>query len=168
MKISILLVTCLLLYLSIFSQNLGIRKSTPPEKINGSPHTIVPVIPTAENPSDFLIKPKPGEQTGFRKGHLGLGINYIIALDGAYPGQGAPQVQGPMIGEIKMFAGINPPYGWAFCQGQLLLTKDYPTLFIVIGTIYGGDGKNNFSLPDLRSAVPVGEGAGWLIGERSN
>ena len=104
----------------------------------------------------------------FRKEHPGLGVNYIIALEGAFPAQGPPQVQGTMIGEIKIFTGNYAPYGWAFCHGQLLPATDYPVLFQLIGTTYGGDGRKNFGLPDLRSAVPVGVGTGGYLGERSN
>ncbi|HZV44483.1 MAG TPA: tail fiber protein [Saprospiraceae bacterium] len=41
-------------------------------------------------------------------------------------------------------------------------------LFSLIGTTYGGNGQTNFALPDLRGAVPVGEGTTWMLGESSN
>jgi len=59
------------------------------------------------------------------------------------------------IGEIKLFAGEYPPVGWAFCDGQKINIKDNVPLFSVIGTVYGGDGINTFSLPDLRSRIPI-------------
>src|SRR5262249_35478007 len=37
--------------------------------------------------------------------------------------------------------------------------------FIIIGTTYGGDGQDNFALPDLRSRVPVHQGSGFVIGQ---
>jgi microcystin-dependent protein len=71
----------------------------------------------------------------------------------------------PYIGEIRMFAGNFAPQGWLLCQGQLLAIAQYDVLFNLIGTTYGGDGQNTFALPDLRSRVPVHQGAGFIIGQ---
>ena len=64
------------------------------------------------------------------------------------------------IGEIRLIAGSYPPAGWAFCEGQTIPINNYPALFAVLGTTYGGDGRTVFSLPDLRGRVPVGVGNG--------
>lgn len=64
----------------------------------------------------------------------------------------------PYIGEIEMFAGNYAPQGWALCNGQTLSIAQNQTLFAVIGTTYGGDGKTTFCLPDLRGRVPIGMG----------
>ena len=64
----------------------------------------------------------------------------------------------PYVGEIRMFAGNFAPRGWAFCDGQLLSVSQNDALFSLFGTIYGGDGRTTFSLPDLRSRVPVHAG----------
>jgi microcystin-dependent protein len=61
----------------------------------------------------------------------------------------------PFIGQIMMFGGNFAPAGWAFCDGRILNIKDHPALFSVIGAIYGGDGRTNFALPDLRGRVPL-------------
>lgn len=66
----------------------------------------------------------------------------------------------PFIGEIILFAGNFAPRGWALCDGQLLPIAQNTALFSIIGTTYGGDGENNFALPDLRSRVAVHEGSG--------
>jgi|WetSurMetagenome_2_1015567.scaffolds.fasta_scaffold519137_1 microcystin-dependent protein len=66
------------------------------------------------------------------------------------------------LGEIKLFAGTFAPVGWAFCNGQTLNITDYEPLFALLGTTYGGNGVNNFALPDLRGQVCVG--IGQLIG----
>lgn len=71
-----------------------------------------------------------------------------------------------MIGEIRMFTGNFVPFGWAFCNGQLLPIAQYATLFDVIKTTYGGDGKTTFALPNLQAVVPVGAGQGNGLSNR--
>jgi microcystin-dependent protein len=71
----------------------------------------------------------------------------------------------PFVGEIRMFAGPFVPFNWAFCDGTLISISDNDALFQLIGTTYGGNGTSNFGLPDLRSRVPVHQGAGSLIGQ---
>lgn len=66
----------------------------------------------------------------------------------------------PYIGEVTMFAGNFAPRGWAFCDGQLLPISQYNALFSILGTIYGGDGRTTFALPDLRGRMPMGPGSG--------
>ncbi len=63
------------------------------------------------------------------------------------------------IGEIRMFAGNFAPLNWAFCNGQLMPINTNQALFSIIGTIYGGDGRTNFALPDLRGRAPIGPGS---------
>ena len=58
------------------------------------------------------------------------------------------------IGEIKMFGGNFAPRTWAFCEGQLISVSSNNALFAIVGTIYGGDGRTTFGLPDLRGRVP--------------
>ena len=52
------------------------------------------------------------------------------------------------------------PRSWAFCQGQLLAIAQNNALFALLGTIYGGDGRTTFGLPELRGRVAVGAGNG--------
>jgi microcystin-dependent protein len=66
----------------------------------------------------------------------------------------------PFIGEIRMVAFDYAPVGWVLCQGQLLPVSQYSALFALLGTVYGGDGRSNFGVPDLRGRSPVGMGAG--------
>ena len=61
----------------------------------------------------------------------------------------------PFIGEIRMVGFNFAPRGWAFCDGQLLPINQNTALFSILGTTYGGDGKTNFALPDLRGRLPV-------------
>ena len=66
----------------------------------------------------------------------------------------------PFAGEIRMFAGTFAPRGWAFCDGQLLALSQYEALFSLLGTIYGGDGRTTFGLPELRGRIPIHAGSG--------
>jgi len=66
----------------------------------------------------------------------------------------------PFIGQL-MLVGFNfCPRGWATASGQLLSISQNTALFALLGTIYGGDGRTTFALPDLRGRVPVGVGQG--------
>ncbi|MGK7917851.1 MAG: phage tail protein [Prochloraceae cyanobacterium] len=64
----------------------------------------------------------------------------------------------PFLGEIRMVGFNFPPRGWAFCDGQLLSISENTALYSLLGTTYGGDGRTNFALPDLRGAFPLGQG----------
>ncbi|WP_046226153.1 phage tail protein [Paenibacillus dauci] len=61
----------------------------------------------------------------------------------------------PFIGEIKLFAINFTPSGWLACDGQVLPINTNTALFAVIGTTFGGDGRTNFQLPDLRGRVAL-------------
>lgn len=66
----------------------------------------------------------------------------------------------PFIGQIIMFGGNFAPRGWALCDGQLLPIAQNSALFSILGTIYGGDGRTTFGLPDLRGRVALHAGSG--------
>lgn len=70
------------------------------------------------------------------------------------------------IGEIRMFAGNFEPAGWAICDGRLLSIAENDTLFVLIGTTYGGDGESTFALPDFRGRVPIHMGNGYQLAEQ--
>ena len=89
-----------------------------------------------------------------------LGINHLIALQGIFPSRNKAAGSDPYLGEIMMFAGNEAPRGWAFADGQLLDIAQNSALFSILGTIYGGDGRTNFALPDLRGRTPVHPGSG--------
>jgi microcystin-dependent protein len=72
----------------------------------------------------------------------------------------------PFVGEIKMFAGNFAPRGYAFCDGQLLAVSQNDALFSLYGTIYGGDGRTTFGLPDLRGRIPLHQGQGPGLSDR--
>ncbi|HEY9176495.1 MAG TPA: tail fiber protein [Flavipsychrobacter sp.] len=62
------------------------------------------------------------------------------------------------LGEVKLWAGYFIPENWVACEGQLLMIPDYTALYSLMGTVYGGDGRTTFGLPDLRARVIVGQG----------
>jgi len=72
----------------------------------------------------------------------------------------------PFVGEIRMFAGNFAPRGWALCDGQLLSVSQNDALFSLLGTVYGGDGRTTFGLPDLRGRIPVHAGQGPGLSQR--
>lgn len=72
----------------------------------------------------------------------------------------------PFIGEIRMFAGSFAPRNWALCDGQLLQVSQNDALFSLLGTIYGGDGRTSFGLPELRGRLPVHMGTGAGLSPR--
>ncbi|HET6152684.1 MAG TPA: tail fiber protein [Marmoricola sp.] len=69
-------------------------------------------------------------------------------------------------GEIRAFPYSFVPKGWLPCDGQLLSIQANTSLFSIIGTVYGGDGRTTFALPDLRGRVPVGSGHGTGLSDR--
>lgn len=72
----------------------------------------------------------------------------------------------PFVGEIRMFAGNFAPRGWALCDGQLLAVSQNDALFSLLGTIYGGDGRTTFGLPDMRGRIPLHMGTGPGLANR--
>lgn len=66
----------------------------------------------------------------------------------------------PFIGQIQAFGFNFAPRGWALCDGQLLDISQNTALFSLLGTVYGGDGRTTFALPDLRGRSIVHPGTG--------
>lgn len=62
------------------------------------------------------------------------------------------------VGEIRPFAGQYAPANWVPCNGASLAIINYPQLFSLIGTTYGGDGIQHFCVPDLQGRLAVGTG----------
>ncbi len=73
----------------------------------------------------------------------------------------------PYVGEIRMFGGNWAPLGWQICDGSLLPISAYEPLFNLIGTTYGGDGVNNFAVPDLRGRLPMHFSGTYPIGQKA-
>lgn len=73
----------------------------------------------------------------------------------------------PFVGEIRMFAFGRVPNGWFACDGSLKSIAENEVLFTLLGTTYGGDGVNQFGVPDLRGRLPVSQGQGPALTMRS-
>jgi microcystin-dependent protein len=71
----------------------------------------------------------------------------------------------PFVAEIRIFPFNFSPKGWAFCDGQLLPLSQNTALFSLLGTVYGGDGKSTFALPNLQgdAAMHPGQGQGLSL-----
>ncbi len=104
-----------------------------------------------------------------------LALTPIIATQGTFPSRNStiispPEEEGPsaiglgnsepFIGEVTWIAHDNIPNGWERADGQTLQISSNSALFSIVGTMYGGDGRTNFGLPDLRGRTPVGTGTG--------
>lgn len=72
----------------------------------------------------------------------------------------------PFLSEVRIMSFVFAPKGWALCNGQLLPINQNQALFSLLGTTFGGDGRVNFALPDLRSRAPIHVGSGHTLGER--
>ena len=77
----------------------------------------------------------------------------------------------PFLAEVRIVGFNFAPRGWAFCDGQILPINQNQSLYSLLGTTYGGDGRTSFALPDLRGRTPIHVGAsngvGHLLGQKS-
>jgi microcystin-dependent protein len=73
----------------------------------------------------------------------------------------------PFLAEIRIFGFNFAPRDWAFCDGQILPINQNQSLYSLLGTTYGGDGRTSFALPDLRSRTPIHVGNGHALGRKS-
>jgi len=72
----------------------------------------------------------------------------------------------PFLSEVRIMSFVFAPKGWALCNGQLLPINQNQALFSLLGTTFGGDGRVNFALPDLRGRTPIHVGSGHTLGEK--
>src|ERR1700748_1336880 len=71
------------------------------------------------------------------------------------------------VAEIRIFPFNFAPKGWAMCNGQLLPISQNTALFSLLGTMYGGDGRSTFALPNLQGSAPMNQGAGPNLTQRT-
>ncbi len=134
-------------------------------------------------PVHFHTAPSPFDETGMTGGDQhhtneqpSLTVNYLIATQGIFPSRNATGEKTdsanlvsvtPYIGAVSAYAGTREPPGWLFADGQLLEISQHTTLFSILGTIYGGDGRTTFGLPDLRGRTPIHPGSGPGLSTRT-
>lgn len=73
----------------------------------------------------------------------------------------------PFLGQVNVFGFNFAPRGWAKCDGQILPINQNQSLYSLLGTTYGGDGRTSFALPDLRGRSIMGFGDGSGLTDRS-
>jgi microcystin-dependent protein len=96
----------------------------------------------------------------------GLALDFLVSLAGVYPppfdnlAPAIPSTQ-PFLGQVLAWAGASVPQGWLRADGALLPIDEsaaYMALYNFIGATFGGDGRENFALPDLRGRMLAGAG----------
>jgi microcystin-dependent protein len=104
----------------------------------------------------------------FSQHQPGLGLNYVVNLQGVFPDRDDPigEESEAYLGEILAFTGNFAPRGYAFAHGQLLPIAQNQALFALFGTQFGGNGQTTFALPDLRGRVMLGQGEGFAVGDQ--
>lgn len=73
----------------------------------------------------------------------------------------------PYLGEIRLFGFNFPPRNWSKCDGATLPINQNQALYSLLGTTYGGDGRTNFALPDLRGRVPISFSSSYPQGQKN-
>ena len=73
----------------------------------------------------------------------------------------------PFLSELRLMSIDFAPKGWAMANGQYLPINQNQALFALLGTTFGGDGRVNFALPDLRGRTPIHVGNGHTLGTKA-
>lgn len=71
----------------------------------------------------------------------------------------------PFVAQLLLASFNFAPRGWALANGQLLPINQNQALFSLVGTTFGGNGIQNFGLPNLQGRTSVGVGNGVSYGE---
>lgn len=101
-------------------------------------------------------------------GIFAAGLALMATIGTAAPARAQSE---PFIGQLALFGFNFCPRNWAPADGRVLAINSNQALFALIGTIYGGDGRTTFALPDLRGRVPIAPGqapglSNYAIGAR--
>jgi len=97
-----------------------------------------------------------------------LALNFFINTAGGYPCRHCSGMTSTrMIGEITIFANEINLASWVQAEGNSLNISGNGALFSLIGIVYGGDGIENFDLPDLRGRTAMGAGQGPGLSNRT-
>lgn len=73
----------------------------------------------------------------------------------------------PFLAEIRIVGFNFAPRGWAFCDGQILPINQNQSLYSLLGTTFGGDGRTTFALPDLRGRTAIHVGQNRRLGQKA-
>jgi len=110
------------------------------------------------------LPPPDGSSLSFSHSQPALSVTWLICISGIFPGRttdsGSFDLDAPTLGQVVAFAGNFEPSGFMRAEGQLLPISTNSALFAILGTTFGGDGRNTFALPDLRYRTPLATGAG--------
>jgi len=104
------------------------------------------------------VSDRPGSSDGVQPS---LAVTFLISLTGPVANPDRSYDSTPFedadryIGEIRIFATTYIPRGWVPCDGRIMQVAKHTELFSLLGTAYGGDGRQTFALPDLRGRVPI-------------
>ena len=94
-------------------------------------------------------------RTRLRKTGLAAAVAALAAGATGAPPSAQACGEDPVLGEACLIAFPFCPQGYVQAAGQLLDVNQNTSLFALIGTTFGGDGRHTFALPDLRGRVPV-------------
>ena len=72
----------------------------------------------------------------------------------------------PFLSQISIFGFNFHMRNWAFCNGDIIAISDNPSLYTLLGTAYGGDGRTTFALPELRGRTCIHQGNGYTQGAK--
>ena len=93
-------------------------------------------------------------------------MHWLLSADGVFPNPTAG-VSFPMVAELRLVAGSTAAglggFRWLNLDGGLYSIDEYDTLWFILGTTYGGDGQQNFAVPDLRSLATMAVGSNLPI-----
>lgn len=70
----------------------------------------------------------------------------------------------PFLSQLQLVSFNFAPRGWTMCNGSIMAISSNQALFALLGTTYGGDGRQTFALPDLRGRTPIGAGGQFNLG----
>lgn len=101
--------------------------------------------------STFAVPKLSPVKTTDRKADLKWYINLI----GPYPTE-PDAFPEELMGSIELLPYDFSPPNFMMCDGRALTIEEHPTLFSIIGTKFGGDGKKTFRLPKLAPLAGVG------------
>ena len=180
MKLFLLIIITNGIFNILSAQNFGIGTNAPAEKldVNGNIRVERLILTNGGAVQDDLIKSNVTGEVGFKKGHRGAGLRYIIATSGVFPTPARTNQENAVLGELaflgqlKIIGGNVVPKGWALCNGQSLPVNTNMALFNLLGYTYGGSGFS-FNLPNLQGSAPVGQGTNvagytWLRAQKSD